>query len=434
MLKFYNCNNKNFLKGLEIILNKRKSQQKDQSGIVKKILNNVQKKGDFAVIHYEKKFSKIKSQSKKIKFSNDEIRKISNMVDKKLKNSINVAFNRIKRFHTKQKFLSFKYKDQYKNELAYKYSPIDKVGVYVPGGTASYPSTVLMNCIPALVAGVKNIYLTTPAFGSSVNPAIIYAAKKCGVKEIYKIGGAQAIAALAFGTKKIKKVNKIVGPGNQFVAAAKKEMFGNVGIDMIAGPSEVMVVADKTSNPEWVAADLIAQAEHDQYSQSILISNDKKMIKKVKKSINYQLNTLPKKSIARLSLKNFGYAILSNNIKKTISIINEVAPEHLEIQTRNPQKILRHTKNAGSIFLGRYSPEAMGDYLAGPNHVLPTTGSAKFSSGLSVFDFLKRQSLIKISKTGIERLGPSVINLAKYENLEGHAISVKKRIKRSYIG
>ena len=241
--------------------------------------------------------------------------------------------------------------------------------------------------------------------------------------------GAQAIAALAFGTKKIQKVNKIVGPGNQFVAAAKKEIFGNVGIDMIAGPSEVMVVADKTSNPDWVAADLIAQAEHDQYSQSILIANDKKLISNVKKSLNYQLNTLPKKNIARLSLKRFGYAILSNNIKKTISIINEVAPEHLEIQIKNPYKILRNIKNAGSIFIGRYSPEAMGDYLAGPNHVLPTTGSAKFSSGLSVFDFLKRQSLIKISKTGIERLGPYVINLAKYENLEGHAISVKKELK-----
>ena len=254
MLKYYNCNNKNFLKGLEIILNKRKSQQKDQSGIVKKILNNVQKKGDFAVIHYEKKFSKIKSQSKKIKFSNDEIRKISNMVDKKLKNSINVAFNRIKRFHTKQKFLSFKYKDQYKNELAYKYSPIDKVGVYVPGGTASYPSTVLMNCIPALVAGVKNIYLTTPAFGSSVNPAIIYAAKKCGVKEIYRTGGAHSIAAFAYGTKTIKKVDKIVGPGNSFVASAKKEVYGDVGIDMIAGPSEVSIIADKFSNPHWIPA------------------------------------------------------------------------------------------------------------------------------------------------------------------------------------
>lgn len=211
-------------------------------------------------------------------------------------------------------------------------------------------------------------------------------------------------------------------------------MFGDVGIDMIAGPSEVMVITDKSSNPDWVASDLIAQAEHDKFSQSILVSSDKTLIKKIKKSINNQLKKLPKKNIAKFSLKKFGYAIYSKNLKITTEIINEVAPEHLEIQTIKPEKIIKNIKNAGSIFVGKYSPEAMGDYLAGPNHVLPTTGSAKFSSGLSVFDFLKRQSLIKISKTGIERLGPYVINLAKYENLEGHAISVKKRIKRSYFG
>ncbi len=430
MLKIYNCNNKNFLKGLEIILNKRKSQQKDQSGIVKKILNNVQKKGDFAVIHYEKKFSKIKSQSKKIKFSNDEIRKISNMVDKKLKNSINVAFNRIKRFHTKQKFLSFKYKYQYKNELAYKYSPIDKVGVYVPGGTASYPSTVLMNCIPALVAGVKNIYLTTPAFGSSVNPAIIYAAKKCGVKEIYRTGGAHSIAAFAYGTKTIKKVDKIVGPGNSFVASAKKEVYGDVGIDMIAGPSEVSIIADKFSNPHWIAADLIAQAEHDIFAQSILISNSKDLIKSVNLSLKLQIKNLPKKKIASKSILNFGLAIYASNKSKILEAVNMIAPEHLEINFRNYAKIISKIKNAGSIFIGKYSPEAMGDYIAGPNHVLPTSGSAKFSSGLSVNDFLKRHSLIKITKSGIERLGPSVINLAEHENLQGHANSIKIRLKK----
>ena len=434
MLKFINANQKRFEKKLKIILDSRKFTQNKNTAIIKNILFNVKRKGDRAVVYYEKKYSKIKNKSRTIKFSKSDIVKISKKIDSKLKKSIDISFARIKKFHSHQKFSGYKFKDKFNSELSYKYTPIESVGVYVPGGTASYPSTVLMNCIPAIVAGVKNIYLTTPCLDSNINPAIIYAAKKCGVKEIYKIGGAQAIAALAFGTKKIQKVNKIVGPGNQFVAAAKKEIFGNVGIDMIAGPSEVMVVADKTSNPDWVAADLIAQAEHDQYSQSILIANDKKLISNVKKSLNYQLNTLPKKNIARLSLKRFGYAILSNNIKKTISIINEVAPEHLEIQIKNPYKILRNIKNAGSIFIGRYSPEAMGDYLAGPNHVLPTTGSAKFSSGLSVFDFLKRQSLIKISKTGIERLGPYVINLAKYENLEGHAISVKKRIKRSKIG
>ena len=262
MLKFLNFNQKNSLKKLESILNVRKSRQQNQSAIVKKILYNVKKNGDKAVIRYEKKFSNIKNKSKKLQFSNNEINSISKTIDKKLKKSIDTAFTRIKYFHSKQTYSAFKYRDKYKNELAYKYSPIERVGVYVPGGTASYPSTVLMNCIPALVAGVKNIYLTTPAFGSTVNPAVIYAAKKCGVKEIYKTGGAHSIAALAYGTKTFKKVDKIVGPGNAFVASAKKEVFGEVGIDMVAGPSEVSIVADRFANSEWIAADLIAQAEH----------------------------------------------------------------------------------------------------------------------------------------------------------------------------
>ena len=321
-------------------------------------------------------------------------------------------------------------KDKYKNEMSYKYSPIEKVGVYVPGGTASYPSTVLMNCIPAIVAGVKNIYLTTPSLGTSINPAIIYAAKKCGVKIIYKTGGAHSIAALAYGTKTFKKVDKIVGPGNAFVAAAKKEVYGDVGIDMIAGPSEVSIVADKNANPDWIASDLIAQAEHDVYAQSILITNNIKLIKKVNISIKKQLSSLPRKKIASASLKNFGLAIYIKKIKRVIDTINTIAPEHLELDVKNSKKILKGIKNAGSIFLGKYSPEAMGDYLAGPNHVLPTSGSAKFSSGLCVNDFLKRHSLIKITKTGIERLGSSVINLAQHENLEGHANSIKIRIKK----
>ena len=334
VIKELNANSYKFKKILVNLLDKRKTIQSKNSKNVKAIIENVKVKKDKAILKYERKYSKNNKISNSFKLSDKEINEIIKNLDKKIKYSIDLSFTRIKNFHKKQIFKSFSIRDKFNNHLSYKYLPIESIGVYVPGGTANYPSTVLMNCVPALVAGVKNIYMTTPLLGKKANPAVIYAAKKCGVKEIYKIGGAQAIAALAFGTKKIKKVNKIVGPGNQFVAAAKKEMFGNVGIDMIAGPSEVMVVADKTSNPEWVAADLIAQAEHDQYSQSILISNDKKMIKKVKKSINYQLSTLPKKSIARLSLKRFGYAILSNNIKKTISIINEVAPEHLEIQTK----------------------------------------------------------------------------------------------------
>ena len=430
MLNYFNANKKNSLKKLELILNRRKFKQKSRSTIVKKILNEVIKNGDKALIRYEKQFSQVKIKSNSIKFSSKEIVNIANKIDKKLKKSIDVAYERIRKFHSKQIFSSFQFKDKFKNELRYKYSPIEKVGVYVPGGTASYPSTVLMNCIPALVAGVKDIYLTTPSLGKSVNPAVIYAAKKCGVKEIYKIGGAHSIAAFAYGTKTFKKVDKIVGPGNAFVASAKKEVFGDVGIDMVAGPSEVSIIADKFSNPEWIASDLIAQAEHDIFAQSILITNSKELIKLVNLSLKVQLDILPKKKIASQSIKNFGLAIYATSQSKIIEVINTIAPEHLEIDFKDYNKIVKKIKNAGSLFLGKFSPEAMGDYIAGPNHVLPTSGSAKFSSGLSVNDFLKRYSLIKITKSGIERLGPLVINLAEHENLEGHAKSIRVRIEK----
>jgi histidinol dehydrogenase len=430
ILKTLNYNKKNSIKNLEIFLNKRKFFQKNQSSNIKKIIKNVIRNGDNAVLKYEKKYSKIKTRSTKIFFSNKELNLISKKLDKDIKKAIDLAFNRIKKFHLKQKFFSFKFQDKYKNELSYKYSAIEKVGVYVPGGTASYPSTVLMNCIPAIVAGVKNIYLTTPSLDSKINPAVVYAAKKCGVKKIYKTGGAHSIAALAYGTKNFIKVDKIVGPGNTFVAGAKKEVYGEVGIDMVAGPSEVSIVADKFADPDLVAVDLIAQAEHDVNAQSILISNDKKLINLVNTSLEKQLKKLPKKNIAYKSLRNFGLAIFTSNKKNIIDIINTIAPEHLELLTSFNKEIIKGVKNAGSIFIGNFSPEAMGDYIAGPNHVLPTSGSARFSSGLSVNDFLKRHSLIKISKTGIERLGPSVINLAKYENLVGHANSIKLRIKK----
>ena len=435
MLKTLNYKNQNSLKTLELFLDKRKSIQKNQTSAVSKIIKNVKKNGDMAVINYEKKFSKIKKKINKIFFSDKEINIFLKRTDKELKKAIDLAYNRIKKFHSKQKFLSFKFKDKYKNELSYKYSPIEKVGVYVPGGTASYPSTVLMNCIPAMVAGVKQIYLTTPALDFKINPAIVYAAKKCGVKKIYKAGGAHSIAAFAYGTKNFEKVDKIVGPGNAFVACAKKEVFGDVGIDMVAGPSEVSVVADKYADPDLVAADLIAQAEHDVNAQSILITDNKNLIKLVNLSLKKQLVKLPKKKIAYQSLKNFGVAILTKNKKKIIEIINTIAPEHLELCTNYNKEIIKGVKNAGSIFIGKYSPEAIGDYIAGPNHVLPTSGAARFSSGLSVNDFLKRHSLIKITKTGIERLSASVINLAKHENLDGHANSVKIRLKkRKLIG
>ena len=430
MLKTFNYDKNGASKMLEVFLNKRKSSQKNIASSVYKIIQDVKRNGDKAVLKYEKKYSIIKTKSNKIFFSNKEINQIVKKIDIKIKKAIDLAYTRIKKFHSRQKVSNFKFKDKYNNELSYKYSSIDKVGVYVPGGTASYPSTVLMNCIPAIVAGVKNIFLTTPSLDSKINPAVVYAAKKCGVKKIYKTGGAHSIAALTYGTKNFEKVDKIVGPGNAFVAFAKKEVFGDVGIDMVAGPSEVSIVGDRYSDPNLIAADLIAQAEHDIYAQSILITDNKKLISSVNKSLKQQLVDLPKKKIAIQSLKNFGLAIYTNKKNKISEIINKIAPEHLELCTSFNNKLIKDVKNAGSIFIGKFSPEAIGDYLAGPNHVLPTSGSARFSSGLSVNDFLKRHSLIKITKTGIERLGASVINLAKYENLDGHANSVKIRLKK----
>jgi histidinol dehydrogenase len=431
MLKLIKSNQNNFLAKLDIILKKRKLSDPAIDSKVKKIIQDIKKNQDLALIKYEKKYSNLKNISlSKIKFSDIEKNKLIKKLDKKIKASIDLAFNRIFNFHKKQKLSSYSFRDKYKNSFTYKSNAMNRVGVYVPGGRASYPSSVLMNCIPALVAGVKEIYMATPATKNFYNPAVIYAAQKCKVKEIYKIGGAQAIAAMAYGTKIVQKVDKIVGPGNAFVANAKKQVFGEVGIDMIAGPSEVTIIADKSSKPDWIAADLIAQAEHDENSQSIVIADDIKIIKKINYFLSQQLKDLPKKKIAYKSLRNFGLSILVKDKKTLVQSINLIAPEHLEIFTKNPSEILKNVRNVGSVFLGEYSPEAVGDYLAGPNHVLPTSGSARFSSGLSVYDFLKRYSIIKMTKSGIERLGTSVINLAKYEDLDGHANSIKIRIKK----
>ena len=431
MLKLIKANQKNFLIKLDTILQKRKMQDFKIDLKVKKIIQNVKKNNDLALIKYERKYSKLSNISlNNIKLTISERKKIIKKLDKKTKASIDLAFNRIFSFHKRQKLFSYSFKDKFKNSFSYKSKALNKVGVYVPGGRASYPSSVLMNCIPALVAGVKEIYMATPAMNKFYNPAVIYAAEKCGVKEIYKVGGAQAIAAMTYGTKTIQKVDKIVGPGNAFVASAKKQVFGEVGIDMVAGPSEVTIVADKSSKPDWIAADLIAQAEHDEASQSIVLADNIKIIKEINFFLSQQLKNLPKKKIASKSLKNFGLSILITNKKVLIDTINLIAPEHLEIFSKNEDTISKSINNAGSIFLGKYSPEAVGDYLAGPNHVLPTSGSARFSSGLSVYDFLKRFSVIKMTKSGIERLGTSVINLAEYENLDGHANSIKIRLKK----
>ena len=431
MIKILNTKSRNFQSKFNYYLNLRRKYSESKINAVKRIVRDVRKKQDKSLIKYEKRFNGLKNLNKnKLYFSNSEINKNIRNLDPKVKKSIDLAYKRILNFHKKQKFKGFKIKDKYNNIFSYRSKPMDKIGVYVPGGKASYPSSVLMNCIPAITAGVREIFMTVPALKNKANPGVLYAARKCKVKKIFKLGGAQAIAAFAFGTETVNKVDKIVGPGNEYVALAKKEVSSETGIDMFAGPSEVTIIADKYSNPEWISADLIAQSEHDEMSQSILVTDSKNMILQVTNFLKIQLKFLPKRKIASNSLDKFGLAILVKNQKEMSEIVNNIAPEHLEIFTKKPNIYLKSIKNAGSIFLGAYSPEAVGDYLAGPNHVLPTSGTAKFSSGLSVYDFLKRQSVIRISKRGIERLGPSVITLSKYENLHGHANSVKTRIKK----
>ena len=427
MVKILNSNTRNFDWELDKFLTNRKSQIKSNSVSVTRIINDVKKNGDKALLKYEKKFNNnsiIVPTSKKISNS-------IKTLDKKVKHAIDIAYNRIYKFHSLQKFKNISYTDKFKNKLEYKYLPINSVAIYVPGSTASYPSSVLMNAIPAIVAGVKRIIMINPGIKGKQNPAVLYAARKCKIKEIYSIGGPSAIAAVAYGTKKIKSVNKIVGPGNAYVAAAKKEVFGDVGIEgMTAGPSEVTIVCDKYSNPEWVASDLIGQAEHDALAQCILISKDKNLISKVKYEIFKQLKEIPRESVAKKSLMNNGILIHVNSDKKIIEIVNNIAPEHLELNIKNYKSFITKIKNAGSICLGKYAVMAMTDYNVGSNHILPTNGSAKYSSGISVNEFYKRISYINLSKKGIESLGPSVITLANYEGLAGHALSVKKRIRR----
>ena len=426
-MKTLNSKSKNFDKLLENLLLQRKNKIQSDSVSVTNIIKDVKKNGDKALLKYEKRFN----QNNIIIPSSKQIKKSINSLDKKVKKAIDTAYNRIYKFHSLQKFKNISYTDKLKNKLEYKYVPLESVAIYVPGSTASYPSSVLMNAIPAIVAGVKRIVMINPGYKGKQNPAVLYAAKKCKIKEIYSIGGPSAIAAVSYGTKKIKKVHKIVGPGNAYVAAAKKEVFGVVGIEgMTAGPSEVTVVCDKFSNPEWVASDLIGQAEHDILAQCILISKDKDLLDKVKIEITKQLKEIPRASVARRSLINNGILMYISSDAKITSVVNKIAPEHLELNIKNYKSLVPKIKNSGSICLGKYAVMAMTDYNVGSNHVLPTNGSAKYSSGISVNEFYKRISYINLSKKGIESLGPSVITLANYEGLVGHAQSVVKRIRR----
>jgi len=426
-MKILYSNNKNFDKILDSLLLQRKKKVESSTVSVTSIIKDVRRNGDKALLKYEKRFN----QNNIIVPTSKQIAKSISFLNKKVKRAIDLAYDRIYKFHSLQKFKNISYTDKLKNRLEYKYLPIESVAIYVPGSAASYPSSVLMSAIPAIVAGVKRIVMINPGYKGKQNPAVLYAARKCKIKEIYSIGGPSAIAAVTYGTKKIKKVNKIVGPGNEYVTAAKKEVFGDVGIEgMTAGPSEITIVCDKFSNPGWVASDLVGQAEHSNLAQCILVSKDKRLIEKVKIEIFKQLKEIPRSSIARKSLMSNGILMHISSDKKIVDVVNKVSPEHLELNVKNYKSFIRKIKNAGSICLGKYAVMAMTDYNVGSNHVLPTNGSAKYSSGISVNEFYKRISYINLSKKGIESLGPSVITLANYEGLAGHAQSIKKRIRR----
>ena len=420
MIKQINCNKKNYLDNLTKFLDVRRSSKKPENKIISKILSDIKKNKNKALIKYEKKFSK----NSQIKPSIKEINNAIKFLDPKIKKAIDFALKRIFNFHIKQKNKNILYKDSLNNKIEYKYVPIQSVGIYVP---ANLPSTVLMNAIPAKIAGVKRIVLANPKNNEKLNPAVLYAAKKLGINEIYSMGGAQAIGSLAY----IQKVNKIVGPGNIFVAGAKRQVFGDVGIEgMIAGPSEITILADGKTNLNEVTTSMIGQAEHDINSQCILITKDSNLIKKFKKDLISKLKKIPRQSIATKSIKNNGLILKVNNDKQIINVINEIAPEHLELNVSNYKKYKDKIFNAGSICIGKYSPMALSDYAVGTNHVLPTNSSAKFSSGLSLSEFYKKISLITLSKKGVEKIGEYAKHLAEYEELKGHAFSIKSRIRR----
>ena len=426
-MKILSSNNKNFDKKLDDFLSLRKKKLQSNTISVTKIIKDVKRNGDKALLKYEKRFNKNNVITPSIKQINKSIKSL----DKKVKKAIDDAYDRIYKFHSLQKFKNISYKDRYNNKIDYKHLPLDSVAIYVPGSTASYPSSVLMSAIPAIVAQVKRIVMINPGYKGNQNPAVLYAARRCGIREIYSIGGPSAIAAVAYGTKKIKPVNKVVGPGNSYVAAAKKEVFGDIGIDAMTGPSEILIVADKTSNPEWIASDLIGQAEHDPFAQCILISKDQKILEQTKKEILKQLKEIPRSSIAQKSLMTNGILMYVNSDAKIIEISNKIGPEHLEINVKNYRTYIPKIKNAGSVCCGTYAVMACTDYgLPGTNHILPVNGASKYSSGLGVSEFIKKISFINLSKKGIETIGPSIINFAKFEGLEAHAKSVEKRIRR----
>jgi histidinol dehydrogenase len=408
----------------------KREEEEDVALIVRGIIADVRARGDAALVELTNKFDRAGVTTETLKLSAGEIEAALSRVSKEQMAAIETAAGRIEAYHRRQLPADERFTDDTGALLGWRWTCLDSVGLYVPGGTAAYPSSVLMNAIPARVAGVGRIVMVTPASNGAINPLVLAAAWRAGVSDIFRVGGAQAVAALAFGTESIKSVDKIVGPGNAYVAAAKREVFGRVGIDSVAGPSEILVIADGRNDPEWIAADLLSQAEHDASSQSILITDDANFADRVADAAQRQIALLPRKAIAAQSWDSYGAIIVVRSLDDAAPLADAIAPEHLEIATGDPEAFARKVRHAGAIFLGRYTPEAMGDYIAGPNHVLPTSRTARFSSGLSALDFMKRTTLLGLDAKSIAAIGPEALTLAESEGLDAHARSIAARLNR----
>ncbi len=432
MIKIINWNNSESKTLIEKMLNRGNIDFEEYYSSVKSIIDDVLKEKDFALIKFTKKFDNYELNRENYFYSKDDFKEAYNSIESTYKKILDKAAIRIEKYHQNQKINSWFHYEENGTILGQKITPIEKVALYVPGGKALYPSTVLMTGIPAKVAGVKKIFITCPIFNREKGKLILAAAHIIGAEKLYKIGGAHAVAAVAYGTDWVEKVDKVVGPGNIYVAVAKKLLFGTIDIDMIAGPSEILIIADEYANADYIVADMFSQAEHDELASSILVTNSEQLALLVKNKISEKINRAERKNILEKSLSNHGAIIITKDINQAIEVANSIAPEHLEILVKNPFEIFPQIKNAGAIFLGEFSPEPVGDYMAGPNHVLPTSGTARFFSPLGVYDFIKRSSVIALSKECFKELQNDVYNFANAEGLYSHADSVNIRSTQKY--
>ena len=428
MARMLNSADGGFREDLQALLNAKRAREMDVADTVSGIIRKVREEGDEALYELTEKFDRFDARERGLRVTREEIGEATARVKPEVLEALKLAASRVRAYHERQIPADETYTDETGAELGHRWTPVDAAGLYVPGGLAAYPSSVVMNAVPARVAGVKRLVMVVPTPEGQVNDLVLAAADVVGVDEVWRIGGAQAIAALAHGTGSIRPVDMIVGPGNAFVAEAKRQVFGKCGIDMIAGPSEVLAIADSSADPEWLAADLLAQAEHDRAAQSILLTPDAELARAVARAVEEQLATLPKADIAGESWENFGAIIVVKDLDEAAAISDAFAPEHLELSVENPDALLGKVRHAGAIFIGHYTPEAVGDYVAGPNHVLPTSRSARFSSGLNVLNFMKRTTLLRCTRESLADIGPAAVLLAETEGLEAHARSVARRL------